>query len=187
MELQWFTDEEDTDCWATWESHLQLFESAVIQGLCSQAFLAWKILIHFLNTSKYLIHRWQKPRRVFFPCFLFLLIFYLICFVIQRLCLTHHFSHKKKKKKKKRTRKDCLPCNWFGKFTYGRSFGKCQIMATLKFVAIKMIQMVVYPMVVILIVRIVIVRLPWFCINCVNRQLYKGWLGQQERQHIPIP
>ena len=81
---------------------------------------------------------------------------------------------KKKEKKKKRTRKDRLPCNRFGEFTYGRSFGQCQIMATLKFVAIKMIQMVVYPMVVILIVRIVIVRLPWFCINCVNRQLYKG-------------
>ena len=35
-------------------------------------------------------------------------------------------------------------------------------MATLKFVAIEIIQVVVYPMVVILIVRIVIVRFPWF-------------------------
>ena len=99
--MQWFRDEEDTDCWATWESHLQLFESAFIQGFCSQAFFAWKILIHFLNTSKYLIHRWQKPRRVFFPCFFFLLIFYLICFVIQRLKLPYTPLQPQKKKEKK--------------------------------------------------------------------------------------
>lgn len=99
--MQWFRDEEDTDCWATWESHLQLFASAVIQGFCSQAFFAWKILIHFLNTSKCLIHRWQKPRRVFFPCFFFLLIFYLICFVIQRLKVPYTPLQPQKKKEKK--------------------------------------------------------------------------------------
>ena len=47
--MQWFRDEEDTDCWATWESHLQLFESAFIQGFCSQAFFCMENINSFLE------------------------------------------------------------------------------------------------------------------------------------------
>ena len=61
-----------------------------------------------------------------FPFSSYFLLFFNLDFFFLAIKTALHTTpptKKKKKKKKKRTRKNCLPRNRFGKFTYGRSFG----------------------------------------------------------------
>ena len=121
---------------------MKTLESVVILEFCSKAFFALNIN-SFLEYFEIL----DPPMEETSESLLFLfLLFYLLLLLFFSLIQQLKQPYSPLKPQKQRTRTRTHTRNRFGKFTYGRSFGQCQMMAPLKNVAIEMIQMIVYPM-----------------------------------------
>ena len=130
---------------------MKTLESVVILEFCSKAFFAVNIN-SFLEYFEILDPQMAETSE----SLLFLFLFFLSCLFIIFFSLIQQLKQpytplKPQKQRTRirtrtRTRTRTSTRNRFGKFTYGRSFGQCQMMAPLKNVAIEMIQMIVYPM-----------------------------------------